>query len=431
MISLESSIFPRTQLQLEGLENQNPADNGIVIELQTGSPRAVLKDSTNTVSRESLESEMKKSHSIYFAGLYQEFISKSSAAPKVSGEVDDKWKVLTKEWQAQAIAEKTTLFVTDGELFKGRRVIVTPEGHLLAVATKQPDVKNKKKGHYKVFTKAQDLYTGKVYGSASMRLKNSEGEDLTEMANQELANLLRVKDVEGICRCWLAIAYTTKKNVRKMRLIVEYGDLGDLLSASRALKFTKTDLRSIVYQLLTVVKRIDSLGLIHRDIKPENIVLMTGSEAETKEKATERFLLKMIDLGAMCEELDLEKRAEDGPTSWYFSPKLAKASRTSEAIAATTHKLDVWQVGVCIFELYSTIIQQKVTYLPWFKTKEEDTFSILSAYTIKLLQFDEIEKYDSVVATIAQQMLRRFDVKRPSAAELLETFEALIEKDSV
>ncbi len=431
MTSISSPRLPSSRYLSDDDENFPPCNALESKEAASKSKRTPLSPLRNIGN---IPKEAPK-ESLYLARKDPRFDSYSSDAPKVKGLTDAKLTKIIAPWQKLAVEKERTLFVTDNNFFKSQRVIVTEDGHLIAVECTERNKENC--GTFKHFTQAKDLHApSKRFAAVAMPCDASNN---LETAINEMEFLLRLKDIDGIARCWMSITYRNNNNNEEILLILDLGDHGDLWKALNVsnLTFERQDLRSITKQLLSTLKKIEDLGLIHRDIKARNIILSSRSEADHKEKG--RFKVKLIDFGAMCEEKDKAAKALMKTTPLAASPELARRllAKTPELVSATTNKLDVWQIGVCIYQIFNKMIASRVLDkddpFPWFKGAKRplECYEALKGYTSATVNFDALAKVDKTITTLLQKMLVRKPSDRASAKELYTLYEQLIANDPI
>ena len=120
---------------------------------------------------------------------------------------------------------------------------------------------------------------------------------------------------------------------RHLHLLLEYAPKGSLFQYLRREK-TLSD-RQIAFVFEEVCKGVEALhrvNILHRDIKPENILL------------GEDFTPKLADFGFACKIAAGERRRTICGTREYFAPEIFEHKDQSL-------KLDVWCLGVLLFEL--------------------------------------------------------------------------------
>jgi serine/threonine protein kinase len=114
---------------------------------------------------------------------------------------------------------------------------------------------------------------------------------------------------------------------------VDY-DLAGLLDSNY--KFSESQVKSIVYQLLQVLEYCHSRGYVHRDLKCSNLLLTDGNVLKLADFGLSRALAPK-DVGMTSKVITL----------WYRPPELL--------LGATEYggAVDMWSVGCILLELIS------------------------------------------------------------------------------
>ncbi|KAJ3697840.1 hypothetical protein LUZ61_001545 [Rhynchospora tenuis] len=183
-------------------------------------------------------------------------------------------------------------------------------------------------GTYSSVFRARDLESGKIVALKKVRFDNFEPESVRFMAREiqilRRLNHPNVMKLEGLIASKLSCS---------LYLVFEYmeHDLAGLSSAPD-IKFTESQVKCYMHQLLSGLDHCHSRGIIHRDIKGAN--LLVSNEG----------ILKIADFGLANfynpkEKSQLTSRVV---TLWYRPPELLLGSTTYDA------SVDLWSVG-CVF----------------------------------------------------------------------------------
>ena len=167
--------------------------------------------------------------------------------------------------------------------------------------------------------------------------------------------------------------------------VLEYAPKGNLYEK----KFTVKQVKNIIFQLVSALSYCHNRGILHRDIKPENIVLFKDG------------LIKLIDFGWACFYDENDPPVGKAGTNIYSSPEMVQGQEYD-------HCIDVWQVGVLIYELLSqdipfdgidkketrrNIIRCKPKYPTYFSREVIDLLQKILTTADKRIKLDEILRH--------------------------------------
>jgi len=183
-------------------------------------------------------------------------------------------------------------------------------------------------GTYSSVYKARDLKTGKVVALKKVRFVNTDPDSVRFMAREicilRKLNHPNVIKLEGI---------VTSPVSESLCLVFEYME-HDLvgLAATPDLKFTESQVKCLLQQILSGLDHCHSNGILHRDMKGANLLIdSTG-------------VLKIADFGlaTFYDPGSQQPMTSRVATLWYRPPELLLgATRYSAAV-------DMWSTG-CIF----------------------------------------------------------------------------------
>ncbi|XP_047085387.1 probable serine/threonine-protein kinase At1g54610 [Lolium rigidum] len=183
-------------------------------------------------------------------------------------------------------------------------------------------------GTYSSVYKARDLKTGKVVALKKVRFVNSDPESVRFMAREicilRKLNHPNVIKLEGI---------VTSPVSECLYLVFEYME-HDLvgLAATLDLKFTESQVKCLLQQILSGLDHCHSIGVLHRDMKGANLLIDSNG------------VLKIADFGlaTLYDPGSQQPMTSRVATLWYRPPELLLgATRYSAAV-------DMWSTG-CIF----------------------------------------------------------------------------------
>ncbi|KAF5203319.1 Impaired in baba-induced sterility [Thalictrum thalictroides] len=187
-------------------------------------------------------------------------------------------------------------------------------------------------GTYSSVFRARDLDTGKIVALKKVRFDNFDPESVRFMAREIM--ILRRLDHPNIVK--LEGLITSRLSV-SIYLVFEYmeHDLAGL-SSCPDIKFTESQVKCYMQQLVSATEHCHSRGVMHRDIKGSN--LLVNNEG----------ILKMADFGlanfvSSGHRQPLTSRVV---TLWYRPPELLLGSTDYGAA------VDLWSVGCVFAELF-------------------------------------------------------------------------------
>lgn len=132
----------------------------------------------------------------------------------------------------------------------------------------------------------------------------------------------------------------------KICIILEFANCGTLETFIRKIKYedclvSMRSVWSILAQLADGISYLHKRFVVHRDIKPGNILLIENR------LPSESFLsVKICDFGLSIKTCDTPLRAAMVGTLWYMAPEIVKKE-------AYTSNIDIWSLGVTIYEFIS------------------------------------------------------------------------------
>ncbi|KAF6152170.1 hypothetical protein GIB67_028084 [Kingdonia uniflora] len=186
-------------------------------------------------------------------------------------------------------------------------------------------------GTYSNVFRAQELETGKIVALKKVRFDNFEPESVRFMAREIM--ILRRLDHPNIVKLEGLI---TSRLSCSIYLVFEYmeHDLAGL-SSSPDIKFSESQVKCYMQQLLSGLEHCHSRGVMHRDIKGSNLLINNDG------------ILKMADFGlANFVSTGRQQLTSRVVTLWYRPPELLLGSTDYGAA------VDLWSVGCVFAELF-------------------------------------------------------------------------------
>ncbi|KAK2999920.1 hypothetical protein RJ639_024238 [Escallonia herrerae] len=188
-------------------------------------------------------------------------------------------------------------------------------------------------GTYSSVYRARDLETGKIVALKKVRFVNMDPESVRFMAREIL--ILRRLDHPNVMRLEGLVTSRVSGN---LYLVFEYmeHDLAGL-AASPTIKFTESQIKCYMQQLLRGLEHCHSRGVLHRDIKGSNLLIGNNGN------------LKIADFGLATFYRSNQKQPLTSRvvTLWYRPPELLLGA-TAYGIA-----VDLWSTGCILAELFA------------------------------------------------------------------------------
>lgn len=188
-------------------------------------------------------------------------------------------------------------------------------------------------GTYSIVYKARDLETGKIVALKKVRFVNIDPESVRFMARE--IYILRRLDHPNVVKLE---GLVSSRMSCSLYLVFEYmeHDLAGL-AATPGIKFTESQIKCYMQQLLSGLDHCHSHGVLHRDIKGANLLIDNNG------------ILKIADFGLATffnpdQTQPLTSRVV---TLWYRPPELL--------LGATEYgvSVDLWSAGCVLAELFA------------------------------------------------------------------------------
>ncbi|KAK4781970.1 hypothetical protein SAY86_016072 [Trapa natans] len=186
-------------------------------------------------------------------------------------------------------------------------------------------------GTYSNVYKAKDMFTGKLVALKKVRFDNLEPESVKFMAREIL--ILRRLDHPNVIKLE---GLVTSRMSSSLYLVFQYmeHDLAGL-AASPDVKFTESQVKCYIHQLLSGLEHCHNHHVLHRDIKGSNLLIDNDG------------VLKIADFG-LASTFDPNKKhlmTSRVVTLWYRPPELL--------LGATDYGvgIDLWSAGCILAEL--------------------------------------------------------------------------------
>ncbi|KAI7756501.1 hypothetical protein M8C21_014490 [Ambrosia artemisiifolia] len=188
-------------------------------------------------------------------------------------------------------------------------------------------------GTYSNVYRARDLQTGRIVALKKVQFDNFKPESVSFMARE--IKILRRLDHPNVMKLEGII---TSKLSCDIYLVFEYmeHDLCGLLSCPHV-KFTASQIKCYMLQLLKGIQHCHSRGVLHRDIKSSNILI------------NNKGVLKIADFGLanFFDDRNKQPLTNRVVTLWYRPPELLLGSTSYGPC------VDMWSVGCVFAELFN------------------------------------------------------------------------------
>ncbi|KAK9269822.1 hypothetical protein L1049_025395 [Liquidambar formosana] len=188
-------------------------------------------------------------------------------------------------------------------------------------------------GTYSSVYKARDLETGQIVAMKKVRFVNMDPESVRFMARE--IHILRKLDHPNVMKLQCLV---TSRMSCNLYLVFEYmeHDLAGL-AATPGIKFTESQIKCYMQQLLCGLEHCHSRGVLHRDIKGSNLLIDNNG------------VLKIGDFGlaTFFEPDQKQPLTSRVVTLWYRAPELLLGS-TEYGVA-----VDLWSTGCVLAQLFS------------------------------------------------------------------------------
>ncbi|KAK9369770.1 kinase-like domain-containing protein [Lipomyces kononenkoae] len=186
-------------------------------------------------------------------------------------------------------------------------------------------------GTYGVVHRAKDRRTNEIVALKAVRIFANEKRDgIPNTALREISLLKSLRHKSVIRVLEVAVGET---QLDEVYMVMEYAehDLADLIDYSHA-RFSISEVKCLMKQLLEGLEYIHKRGIIHRDIKMSNLLL------------TARGILKIADFGLARSHTD-RPMTPGVVTIWYRCPELLFGTKNY------TTAVDLWSTGCIMGEL--------------------------------------------------------------------------------
>ncbi|KAL3634573.1 hypothetical protein CASFOL_021627 [Castilleja foliolosa] len=188
-------------------------------------------------------------------------------------------------------------------------------------------------GTYSNVYKARDSLTGKIVALKKVRFDNLEPESVRFMAREIL--IVRRLDHPNVVKLQ---GLVTSRMSCSLYLVFDYmeHDLAGLAS-SPSVKFTESQVKCYIHQLLSGLEHCHNRHVLHRDIKGSNLLINDGG------------VLKIADFGlaSTFDPNNKQPMTSRVVTLWYRPPELL--------LGATEYGvgIDLWSAGCILAELFA------------------------------------------------------------------------------
>jgi serine/threonine protein kinase len=185
-------------------------------------------------------------------------------------------------------------------------------------------------GSYGTVWKGRHRKTGAVYAIKEITKKTIGSQKMVEHVRTE------VKVMYCLNHPNIVKLYNHFEDEFAIYFVLEFAERGELYKAllkNPERRFDEGTAARYVGQVAQAIQYIHRLNIIHRDIKPENILIGRDDE------------LKLADFGWSNFTHEQDKRQTYCGTLDYLAPEMVDAQHLHD------HRVDLWSLGVLIYEL--------------------------------------------------------------------------------
>ncbi|RZC91066.1 hypothetical protein C5167_028900 [Papaver somniferum] len=185
--------------------------------------------------------------------------------------------------------------------------------------------------------KAKDTATGKIVALKKVRIDKFDSASLRSMARQ-LIILRRLAHHPNIIKLEGLVVSSKNKRYCKLQLVFEYMEhsLSDL-ATSRGIKFTETQVKSYMHQLLSGLEHFHGHGVLHRNLNGSNLLIDNEGRLKIAGFGSALFFDPKNGKPMSCRVASL----------WYRAPELILGV-TNYGVG-----IDLWSTGCLLGELLS------------------------------------------------------------------------------
>ncbi|CAL1353793.1 unnamed protein product [Linum trigynum] len=198
-------------------------------------------------------------------------------------------------------------------------------------------------GTYSSVYKARDLESTKIVALKKVRFANMDPESVKFMAREII--ILRRLDHPNVMKLEGIITTTTSGS---LYLVFEYmdHDLSGLLSSSGS-KFTESQIKCYMKQLLTGLAHCHSRGIMHRDIKGANLLIDSKGNLKIADFGLAAFRTTKPTTDNRIDKSYRRQLTSRVVSLWYRPPELLLGS-TDYGV-----EVDLWSSGCILAELFN------------------------------------------------------------------------------
>lgn len=228
--------------------------------------------------------------------------------------------------------------------------------------------------------------------------------DLTSLSEEE--EKISLNEVRVLKKCnhpniiKFKEVFITKKPIKKLHLITEYANEGDLEKKLKLQKqkneyFSEKQIINWLIQTCLALKYIHKLHVIHRDIKPSNIFL------------TKNGIIKIGDFGISKILMKNHKKTKAHiGTPIYMAPEVINSE-------SYDYEVDIWSLGITFFELMTF-------HVPFKGNNQFGLFNnIINGK--KYVSFNEVKElsFSMELINIINKMISQNASQRPTIDDIL------------
>lgn len=183
-------------------------------------------------------------------------------------------------------------------------------------------------GAFGVVTKCRDKETGELVAIKKMKKRYASFDECLQLKEVKSLRKIKHQNVVKLLQVFRENEY--------LYLVFELMGKSLLKTINERGGYPETDVRAIMFQVLTGLNYVHRQGFFHRDMKPDNLLW----------KDDDMSVLKIADFGLAREIRSRPPYTEYVATRWYRAPEIILRTENYNS------PVDIWACGVIMSELF-------------------------------------------------------------------------------